>query len=67
MNLIRATGVSSWSAPLNNWAGNINFLNHVRRTKFHILISGRGQADDSLPGAGAGSPRLSLSWKEDLL
>ncbi len=30
----------------------MNFPNNVRRTKFHISSSGRGQDDDSLPGTG---------------
>jgi hypothetical protein len=57
----------SWSVPLKNWTGMMNFSYHAKHTKFIILISGRGQADDSLPGTGAGSPRLCLCWKGDLL
>jgi len=52
-----------WSVPLKNWTGNMNFSNAFERLNLTKKNSGRGQADDSLPGSGAGRPRLCLSMK----
>ena len=54
---------SAWSVPLKNWTGNMNFSNAFERLNLTKKNSGRGQADDSLPGSGAGRPRLCLSMK----
>jgi hypothetical protein len=57
----------SWSVPRKNWTGNMNFSNRSQWFKTRLNNSGRGQADDSLPGSGAGSPRLCPSWKGGVL
>ena len=54
------------SVPRNNWTGNISFLNYGELRKKHQTHSGRAQADDSLSGSGAESPRLCLSQKGGL-
>jgi hypothetical protein len=41
----------------------MNFSNAFERLNLTKKNSGRGQADDSLPGSGAGRPRLCLSMK----
>ncbi|MFN4807101.1 MAG: hypothetical protein ACK56K_10295, partial [Akkermansiaceae bacterium] len=46
------------SVPRNNWTGNISFLKFGELRKKHQTHSGRAQADDSLSGSGAESPRL---------
>jgi len=56
-------GAKNWSVPRKNWTGNMSFSNRSEWFKTQLKNSGRGQADDSLPGSGAGSPRLCPSWK----
>ncbi len=50
----------------NNWKGNISFLKFEELRKKYQTHSGRAQADDSLSGSGAESPRLCLSQKGGL-
>ena len=60
---ISTMAIVVWSVPLKNWTGNMNFSNAFERLNLTKKNSGRGQADDSLPGSGAGRPRLCLSMK----
>lgn len=56
-------GVIEWGVPLKNWTGNKSFRKPGELEKKIQSHRGRGQADDSLPGSGAGSPGLSPCLK----
>ena len=62
----RAGGMrgTHWSVPRKNWTGNKSFPNRSEWFKTQQNNSGRGQADDSLPGSGAGSPGCARAGKE---
>jgi hypothetical protein len=57
----------AWSAPRKSWTTNKRRIRPVSLTSEWPNHSGRGQAGDSLPGSGAGSPRLGCSLKGVLL
>jgi hypothetical protein len=52
-----------WRVPLWNWTVNMSFSKLCKKAMIPMTNSGRGQADDSLPGTGAGNPRSCLSSK----